>query len=213
MTSARLAALTFCSAVLLGGCLFIDNPNATSASGTSSSGSSASGTGGAGGGNETASATGTGGMGLPPLCVKYGGYSTVEKVVGDLVGALVADCRISPFFTSLTPAKQQHLGDCLTKQVAVLMHCPGIKYDTDSTGGECRDMKASHKGLGVRADDFDALIEDVVATLTKDGVAKEDIAAMAPALLYLKDDIVTNSAPGSAKQICDAGAGDAGDGG
>ncbi|MEP7122824.1 MAG: group 1 truncated hemoglobin [Byssovorax sp.] len=211
MTSARVAAFTFCSAVLLGGCLFIDNPNATSATGTSAASSSASGTGGADSG--TGSSSGTGGMGLPPLCTKYGGYGTVEVVVGHLVGALVADCRISPFFTSLTPARQQHLGDCLTKQVAVLMHCPGIKYDTDSNGGECRDMKASHKGLGVRADDFDALIEDVVATLTKDGVTKEDIAAMAPALLYLKDDIVTNSAPGPAKSICDAGAGDAGDGG
>lgn len=208
MTSARVAALTFCSAVLVGGCLFIDNPSATSASGTSGSGSSASGTGGAGG--ASASATGTGGVGLPPLCTKYGGYPTVEKVVGDLVGALVADCRISPFFTSLTPAKQQHLGDCLTKQVAVLMHCPNIKYDTDSTGAECRDMKVSHKGLGIRKEDFDALLEDVVATLTKDGVAKEDIAAMAPALQYLRDDIVTNSAPGPTKPICDAGASDGG---
>ena len=212
MPSTRLVALASSLAVVLGsiaGCIFIDNPGVSGASTSTGSG----GSGGAmqdGGINDAGGDGAGGGMMVPPLCLKYGGYSTVEKVVGDLVGALVADCRISPFFTSLTPAKQQHLGDCLTKQVAVLMHCPGIKYDTDSTGGECRDMKASHKGLGVRAADFDALIEDVVATLTKDGVAKEDIAAMAPALLFLKDDIVTNSAPGSAKQICDAGAGDGG---
>jgi hypothetical protein len=209
MPSTRLVALAASLAVVVGGCIFIDNPGATGASTSTTSG---------GGGGSlpdagSSDAGDDGGPDLPPLCTKYGGYGTVEVVVGHLVGALVADCRIGPFFTTLTPARQQHLGDCLTKQVAVLMHCPGIKYDTDSAGAECRDMKTSHKGLGVRAADFDALIEDVVATLTKDGVAKEDIAAMAPALLFLKDDIVTNSAPGSAKQICDAGLDDAGDGG
>ena len=209
MPSPKLIAVATSFAVILGGCIFIDNPGVSGTSTTSGGGGSLPDA----GISDANDDGGDGGPAIPPLCTKYGGYGTVEVVVGHLVGALVADCRISPFFTSLTPARQQHLGDCLTKQVAVLMHCPGIKYDTDSAGAECRDMKASHKGLGVRAADFDALIEDVVATLTKDGVAKEDIAAMAPALLYLKDDIVTNSAPGSANQICDAGVGDAGDGG
>lgn len=143
----------------------------------------------------------------PPLCTKYGGYPTVEKVVADLFGALVADCRISKFFTGLTPERQGHLYDCLVKQVAVVLQCPGIRYDVDNNGVECRDMVSSHKGLAIRGEDFDALVQDLVGVLQKAGVAPEDIQAVAPSILGLRSDIVTNSAPGNAKPICDAGGG------
>jgi hypothetical protein len=141
----------------------------------------------------------------PALCTKYGGYSTIEAVVGDLFGALFADCRISRFFTVLSADKQGHLYDCLVKQVAVVMGCPGIRYDVDNAGVECRDMVASHKGLSIRGADFDALVQDLVTVMLKDGVAQADIDAVAPRLLALRDDIVTNSAPSNGKSICDAG--------
>ena len=141
------------------------------------------------------------------LCEKYGGYGTVEVVVRDLVQALVADCRIGRFFTGLDATRQLHLSDCLVKQVAGVMRCPGIRYDVDNAGAECRDMKSSHKGLAIRGSDFDALIEDLVAVLRKDGVAPADIDAIAPSVLGLREDIVTNSAPGNAKATCDAGGG------
>ena len=141
----------------------------------------------------------------PALCTKYGGYRTMEVVVGHLFGALVADCRISRFFTVLTNERQGHLYDCLVKQVAVVMGCPGIKYDVDNAGVSCRDMVTSHKGLSIRGADFDALVEDLVTVMLKDGVAQADIDAVAPRLLALRDDIVTNSAPSHGKSICDAG--------
>lgn len=140
-----------------------------------------------------------------PLCVKYGGYKTLEVVVGDLFGALVADCRISRFFTVLTAERQGHLYDCLVKQVAVVMGCPGVKYDVDNAGLDCRDMATSHKGLSIRGADFDALLQDLTTVLLKDGVAQTDIDRIAPRLLALRDDIVTNSAPSHGKSICDAG--------
>lgn len=140
----------------------------------------------------------------PPLCTKYGGYATVEVVVNDLVGALVADCRISKFFTTLTTERVSHLHDCLVKQVAVVMRCPGIKYDIDNAGVECRDMKTAHKGISIRQADFDALVQDLVGVLTKDGVAAADIDMLAPSILALRDDIVTNSAPEASRSICDA---------
>ncbi len=140
----------------------------------------------------------------PPLCTKYGGYATVEVVVNDLVGVLVADCRISKFFTTLTTERVSHLHDCLVKQVAVVMRCPGIKYDVDNAGVECRDMKTAHKGISIRQADFDALVQDLVGVLTKDGVAAADIDTLAPSILALRDDIVTNSAPDTSRSICDA---------
>ena len=140
----------------------------------------------------------------PPLCTKYGGYGTVEVVINDLVSTLVADCRISKFFTTLTETAVHHLIDCLVKQVAVLMRCPGIRYDVDNDGADCRDMVTAHKGLSIRQGDFDALVEDLVAVLQKDGVTSADIDTLAPSILALSPDIVTNSAPGNGHAVCDA---------
>ena len=141
------------------------------------------------------------------LCLKYGGYPTVEVIIGNLFKSLVADCRISKFFTTLTTERQGHLYDCLVDQVAVVLGCPGIKYDVDNQGVDCRDMRTAHHGLAIRGDDFDALVEDLVTVLQDLQVDPNDIAALAPTLESLRSDIVTNSAPGSAKPICDGDAG------
>jgi hypothetical protein len=141
----------------------------------------------------------------PSLCTKYGGYGTAEAVVDQLVSVLAADCRIGTFFTTLTAPRLVHVRDCLVKQVAVVLGCPGIRYDVDNAGAECRDMKTSHKGLSIRQADFDALVQDLVSVLVKSGVSQADIDAIAPSILALRDDIVTNSAPGNGKAICDAG--------
>ena len=174
----------------LAGC-FIDNPNLAKSDG----------------GGADASVADAG----PSMCTRYGGYTNVEKLVNDLAPALAADCRIGAFITKLTDEQSMHLTDCLVKQMAVLTKCPGIRYDVDSSGEECRDMPTAHYGLGIRSDDFDAYLEDLLATMQADGYAQEDIDAVTPALKFLHDDIVTNSAPGLARQTCDAGAG--GDGG
>lgn len=96
------------------------------------------------------------------------------------------------------------------KQIAVLMRCPGIVYDVDSDGATCRDMKTAHQGRGIRNEDFNAVLDDVVGALLANGIHQDDIDAMAPALLALRADIVTNSAPGLAKPICDGGQGGGG---
>jgi hypothetical protein len=129
----------------------------------------------------------------------------VEKVSFDIVATVAADCRINAFFTGLPPEKVQHIGDCVTKQIAVLTRCPGIKYDVDSNGQDCRDMKSAHHGLGLRADDFTAFLEDITATLKADGIEQADIEAMVNPLKIYKGDIVSNSAPGAAKNMCGGG--------
>jgi hypothetical protein len=197
-----IVAASLAPTLVVSGC-YIDNPNAAPAREIPASTDGAADGALADAGDASDSATPSG----PSLCEKYGGYATVEKVVGDLVNALVADCRVSRFFTVLTTERQTHLYDCLVKQVAVVMRCPGIRYDVDNAGVECRDMKTSHKGLSIRNADFDALVQDLVGVLLRAGMAQADIDALAPAILDLRADIVTNSAPGHGRQICDAGGG------
>ncbi|MET0384635.1 MAG: hypothetical protein ABW321_01690 [Polyangiales bacterium] len=188
------------------------------AGGTAQGGGGAGGrTGGSGGAGGTAGRAagsgGAGGGGAGTLCAKYGGAEAVDGVVREhIVPALAGDCRISPFFTTLTPAALLHVEDCLAIQVQGLFGCPGVTYEgsEDSAGAECRDMRASHANLGVSSGDFAALIDDVVKGLTEAGVAGADIQAAAPALLGLKDEVTEapdNEGYTRSTDDCDADAG------
>jgi hypothetical protein len=192
----RLLPVAFLASLLVAAScfIFVDNPGATSASST-----------GTGGSRDAGDSEGDGGDEETPICDLYGGYQGVETIVGDVMAKVTSDCHISAFFAHLTPDQLQHLGDCLTKQVAFLMRCDGIKYDVDSNGADCRGMKASHHGLGIRSMDFDAFVGDVFDTLEADMVSADDVAALKPALEYLRVDVVTNSAPGYTKDTCPDG--------
>jgi hypothetical protein len=184
---------------LVAGCLFIDNPNQL-APGTG-------GAGGAGGADDGGAEAATPPTDGPTVCSKYGGYAGAEAIVGDLMTTLDADCRISPFFTTLDSTQQGHLHDCTVKQVAVLMQCPGIRYDVDNSGVACRDMQAAHAGLGIRADDFNAFLDDMATAFHTAGVDAADVDSMIGALHFLQSDVEDNSAPGLSKSICPGGGG------
>jgi hypothetical protein len=184
------------------GACFIDNPGAPPPAGTTSS----SGAGGADAGTSSsttyaASSSGGGAGGaMPSMCERNGGYANIENVIGE-------DCRIQAFFTNLTADQRLHLADCLTKQLAVMTHCPGILYDVDSNGGSCRDMKTAHQGLAIRQGDYDAFVDDLKQSFTMAGFPDKDIIALTPPLTFYHGDVVTNSAPGLDHPSCDAGDG------
>ncbi len=141
----------------------------------------------------------------PTMCDKYGGFATIEKATEELVAAMAADCRIDRFFVGLSPESRAHMQECMTLQLASIMQCSRdgarVKYPAlDSKGALCRDMKTSHQGLGIHDADFDAVIDDALAVLTKASVSAEDLAAIADVLRFNRADIVN---PG------DAGRGDA----
>jgi hypothetical protein len=141
----------------------------------------------------------------PSICARYGGYAAAEKITNAAVAAVVSDCRIGRFFAGLDAKKSAHLVDCLTKQVAVVLGCEGVRYDVDNAGERCLGMQESHRTLSIRNQDMDVFVEDLVTVLQSAGVAQTDIDAIAPGILSLRGDIVTNSAPGNGKSICDAG--------
>src|SRR5947209_1997304 len=147
MNHARRLRLAFCVAITAAvvGCLFIDNP-----------GPDESGAGGADAGSDVGGDAADAG---PSLCDARGGYKWAQKVAADTVQNLANDCQINAFFAGLPPDAALHFQDCLTKQIAVLTRCKDIKYDVDSNGKDCRDMKTAHHGMALRSGDMDAFVQ------------------------------------------------------
>jgi len=137
----------------------------------------------------------------PSMCERYGGKATVDKAMADLITTLKMDCRVDRYFLPMTADRLQHMQECMAAQLGWIMRCPGVKLPAvDSKGAECRDIHQSHKGLGVHNEDFDAMIDDILAVLTAAKVAPADLTAISEALRIQRTDIVN---PG------DAGRGDA----
>ena len=64
-----------------------------------------------------------------------------------------------------------------------------------ASGGPCtytgRDMKTAHAGMGITSPQFDALVEDLVATLDKFKVPVREKNELLSVLGPMKSDIVT----------------------
>ena len=110
---------------------------------------------------------------------RLGGLPTIRLLVDDFVARVGADTRINRFF------KDSNVP--LVKERFTHMFC-------ELSGGPCTylgaDMKNSHSGLGVSNADFDAVMEDVVASMDKFKVSpreKEDFLGL---LRPMRKDIV-----------------------
>lgn len=150
------------------------------------------------------------------LCDKYGGAATVKALTKELVGTLAADCRINKHFLALTPERLAFVQECLELQLGQVLGCACVVYPGKTSKGEqCRDMKTSHVGKGISGDDFNALIDDAVATMKKLGVSDEDIGKVGAVLgsAPVKNDVVEKTTPGLTKTACDGGTETGGDGG
>lgn len=111
---------------------------------------------------------------------RLGGKPAITAVVDDFVARVAADRRINRFFanTDVPPFKAK-----LVDQIC------------EASGGPCKytgkDMKAAHAGMGVSEADFNALVEDLVATLDKFKVPEKEKGELLGALGPMKKDIVT----------------------
>lgn len=69
----------------------------------------------------------------------------------------------------------------------------------EATGGACtysgRDMKETHAGMGVTAGEFDALVEDLVATLDGFDVPRAEREELLGLLAPMRNDIVEVESP------------------
>jgi hemoglobin len=115
---------------------------------------------------------------------KKTGMKNIKKVVDDFVGTCTTDDRIKSFFakTAADPKRLAKFKKNLTDQI-----CQAV-------GGPCKykgkSMKDAHQGMGIGEADFNALVENLSNTLTKDGVKDEDKTAILNVLGPMKTDVV-----------------------
>jgi hemoglobin len=113
------------------------------------------------------------------LYERLGGKSAITAVVGDFSARCAGDSRINAKFARTDIPR---LRSMLIDQVSEASGGPA-KY----TG---RDMKTAHLDMGVTTGEFNALVEDLVATLNKFGVGKAEQDELLGILGPLKSDIV-----------------------
>jgi hemoglobin len=115
---------------------------------------------------------------------RLGGIGAITAVVDDFAGRTANDSRINAKFarTDLTRLKAM-----LVDQVC------------EASGGPCtytgRDMKEAHRGMGVTSGEFDALVENLVATLNQFSVPELEQGELLGLLGPMKPDIVEVDGP------------------
>jgi hemoglobin len=96
---------------------------------------------------------------------------------------LATDPKLKKFFVGVSDNSKARIRQLVLDQLCA------------ATGGPCvyigRDMKTSHKGLGITEDDWQTAITDLSATLAKFKVGAAEQRDLAAALGPLKADIVT----------------------
>lgn len=110
---------------------------------------------------------------------RLGGKEAITAVVGDFVARVGKDERINKKFARSDG-----------ERVRLML----IDQICEATGGPCkytgRNMKETHKGMGVTAGEFNALVEDLVASLNQFKVPKNEQDELLAALGPMKKDIV-----------------------
>jgi len=108
-----------------------------------------------------------------------GGKDAITAVVDDFVNTAATDEKIGHFFKNTDP---KDLKAKLVDQIC------------EASGGPCKytgkDMKTAHTGMKITEDDFNALVADLVKSLDKFNVKKEDKEALLGKLGGMKGEIV-----------------------
>lgn len=118
------------------------------------------------------------------LYERLGGKPAVDAVVSDLVDRILLDERVRGWFAHAASSPE-----ATAAYKATL-----TDFVCQSTGGPCqykgRDMASAHTGRGVTSDAFNAVVDDLIATLAKFKVPQKEQDDLLALLGGLKPDIV-----------------------
>jgi hemoglobin len=116
------------------------------------------------------------------LYKRLGGYDALAAVTDEFITALATDKKLGRFFVGASDNSKARIRQLVVDQLCA------------ATGGPCvyigRDMKSSHKGLGITEEDWNIAVKHLVNTLTKFKVPEKEQKEVAGALTGLKADIV-----------------------
>jgi truncated hemoglobin YjbI len=116
---------------------------------------------------------------MSTLFERLGGATAVDAAVDIFYGKVMADDRICHFFENLDMVAQAN------KQKAFLTMAFGGPHNYSG-----RDMRAGHAHLALNDMHFDAVVENLAATLKELGVSDNDIGEVAKIALSVKDDVL-----------------------
>ncbi|MDQ2934388.1 MAG: group 1 truncated hemoglobin [Chloroflexota bacterium] len=123
---------------------------------------------------------------MDTLYERLGGKDAITAVVDDFVARCAADDRINGKFARTDIARLKRM---LVDQIC------------EASGGPCsyhgRVMRETHDGMGVTAGEFDALVEDLVATLNQFSVPRPAQDELLGLLGPMRADIVEVESPES----------------
>ena len=121
---------------------------------------------------------------MASLYERLGGLDAVRAVVASFVARCAGDDRINGKFERTEVPRLEKM---LVDQVC------------EATGGPCpytgRDMREAHDGMRVTAGEFDALVEELVATLDEFGVPKAEQDELLGLLGPMRNEIVEVESP------------------
>jgi hemoglobin len=121
---------------------------------------------------------------MASLYERLGGLDAINAVVDSFVARCAGDDRINRKFERTDIPRLKMM---LVDQVC------------EAAGGPCtylgRNMRAAHDGMAVTAGEFDALVEDLVATLDEFEVPKAEQDELLGLLGSLRGDIVEIESP------------------
>jgi hemoglobin len=118
------------------------------------------------------------------LFERLGGKPAVQAVVDDLVARILADARVNRWF--------EHAAS--SPEITAAYKAKLTDFICQATGGPCKyagkDMEMAHKGRGITEDAFNAVVQDLIATLDKFQVPAKEKTQVLGLLGPLKSAVV-----------------------
>jgi hemoglobin len=118
------------------------------------------------------------------IYAKIGGAPAVSAAVDDFYVRVTGDPELAHYFDAADMAR---LKGHQRAFIASALGGPEVY--------EGRDMSTAHAGLGISDEEFDRVVQHLVATLTSLGVDQGTIGEIGAALVPLKDQVVTVANP------------------
>ena len=121
------------------------------------------------------------------LYQRLGARPAIEAVVDDLVERILGDSRVNAWFAHA--AAEPKAAEAYKKKL--------VDFVCQATGGPCKytgmDMGTAHKNRAITGEAFDAVVEDLQATLNKLKVPAKEQAQLLALLGPLKAAVVSHS--------------------